>query len=87
MDVPELKLTGNVKQNSVNVNGTLKGNSYMQWTIPGLHFALGPNSADIKGELGVKELNLDAAIDAPGWIMRCRDWAAWQKESLKSAVR
>ncbi len=66
MDVPELKLTGNVKQNSVNVNGTLKGNSYMQWTIPGLHFALGPNSADIKGELGVKELNLDAAIDAPG---------------------
>ncbi|MCP0833601.1 hypothetical protein KU710_23810, partial [Salmonella enterica subsp. enterica serovar Give] len=27
MDVPELKLTGNVKQNSVNVNGTLKGNS------------------------------------------------------------
>ncbi|EPW1536431.1 autotransporter assembly complex protein TamB [Salmonella enterica subsp. enterica serovar Montevideo] len=66
MDVPELKLTGNVKQNSVNVNGTLKGNSYMQWTIPGLHLALGPNSADIKGELGVKELNLDAAIDAPG---------------------
>lgn len=34
MDVPELKLTGNVKQNKVNVDGTLKGNSYMQWTIP-----------------------------------------------------
>ncbi|HAU3137113.1 TPA: autotransporter assembly complex protein TamB [Salmonella enterica subsp. diarizonae] len=66
MDVPELKLTGNVKQNNVNVNGTLKGNSYMQWTIPGLHLALGPNSADVKGELGVKELNLDATIDAPG---------------------
>lgn len=66
MDVPELKLTGNVKQNNVNVNGTLKGNSYMQWTIPGLHLALGPNSGDVKGELGVKELNLDATIDAPG---------------------
>ncbi len=35
MDVPELKLTGNVKQNKVNVDGTLKGNSYMQWMIRG----------------------------------------------------
>lgn len=34
MEVPELKLTGNVKQNKVNVDGTLKGNSYMQWMIP-----------------------------------------------------
>ena len=33
MEVPELKLTGNVKQNKVNVDGTLKGNSYMQWMI------------------------------------------------------
>lgn len=35
MEVPELKLTGNVKQNKVNVDGTLKGNSYMQWMITG----------------------------------------------------
>ncbi len=41
MEVPELKLTGNVKQNKVNVDGTLKGNSYMQWMIPGLHLELG----------------------------------------------
>lgn len=33
MDVPELKLTGNVKQNKVNVEGSLKGNSYLQWVI------------------------------------------------------
>ncbi|SEK47808.1 autotransporter secretion inner membrane protein TamB [Kosakonia sacchari] len=66
MDVPELKLSGNVKQNKVSVDGQLKGNSYLQWTIPGLHLALGKNSADIKGELGVKDLNLDANIDAPG---------------------
>lgn len=66
MEVPELKLTGNVKQNKVNVNGSLKGNSYMQWVIPGLHLALGANSAEVKGELGVKDLNLDATIDAPG---------------------
>lgn len=52
MDVPELKLTGNVKQNKVNVEGSLKGNSYLQWVIPGLHVALGRNTADIKGELG-----------------------------------
>ncbi|HBC9087983.1 TPA: autotransporter assembly complex protein TamB [Citrobacter koseri] len=65
MDVSELKLTGNVKQNKVNVNGSLKGNSYMQWIIPGLHLELGRNSADVKGELGIKDLNLDATIDAP----------------------
>ena len=52
MEVPELKLTGNVKQNKVNVNGSLKGNSYLQWIIPGLHLELGRNSADVKGELG-----------------------------------
>ncbi|MEN1726600.1 hypothetical protein, partial [Pseudomonas aeruginosa] len=66
MEVPELKLTGNVKQYKVNVDGTLKGNSYMQWMIPGLHLELGPNSAEVKGELGVKDLNLDATINAPG---------------------
>jgi translocation and assembly module TamB len=65
MSVPELKITGNVKQNKVDVSGSLQGNSYLQWKIPGLHLALGPNSADIKGELGVKDLNLDATIDAP----------------------
>ena len=66
MDVPTLKITGNVKQNKVNVDGALSGNSYMQWKIPGLHLALGNNRADVKGELGVKDLNLDASIDAPG---------------------
>jgi len=66
VDVPELKLTGNVKQNKVNVDGKLSGNSYLQWKIPGLHLELGRNSADVKGELGVKALNLDATIDAPG---------------------
>ena len=65
MDVPELKITGNVKQNRVDVNGKLKGNSYMQWNIPGLHAALGKNTGDIKGDLSDKALALDANIDAP----------------------
>lgn len=66
MEVPELKITGNVKQNKIDVDGKLAGNSYMQWKIPGLHLALGNNTADVKGELGVKDLNLDASINAPG---------------------
>jgi translocation and assembly module TamB len=66
VDVSELKLAGNVKNNKVNVAGKLNGNSYMQWKIPGLHLELGRNSADVKGELGQKDLALDATIDAPG---------------------
>ena len=66
MEIPEMKITGNVKDNKVNVDGSLKGNSYLQWVIPGLHLELGRNSAEVKGELGVKDLNLDASINAPG---------------------
>lgn len=65
LDIPELKLAGNVKQNKVNVQGTLQGNSYMQWKVPGLHLELGRNTVDVKGELGEKDLNLDANINAP----------------------
>lgn len=79
MSVPELKITGNVKQNKVDVSGSLQGNSYMQWKIPGLHLALGPNSADVKGELGVKDLNLDATIDAPHLDNALPAWAARRK--------
>ena len=66
IDVPELKLTGNVKENKVNVAGQIRGNNYMQWNIPGLHLQLGRNQIDVKGEFGQKALNLDAAINAPG---------------------
>ncbi len=67
MEVPELKLTGNVKQNKVNVDGTLKGNSYMQWMIPWA--ASGTGAKQCRSERragGVKDLNLDATINAPG---------------------
>ena len=66
MEIPKIQLNGNVKENAVKVEGQAEGNSYMQWKIPGLHVALGRNTADIKGELGAKDLNLDATIDAPG---------------------
>ena len=65
VDVSELKLAGNVKNNKVSVAGKLNGNSYMQWKTPGVRIELGRNSADIKGELGEKDLALDANIDAP----------------------
>ncbi|MGS3007011.1 hypothetical protein AB2874_25900, partial [Escherichia coli] len=45
---------------------TRKDNSAVHWVVPGLHLERGPNSAEVKGELGVKDLNLDATINAPG---------------------
>lgn len=66
MEVLELKLIGNVKQNKVNVDGMLKGNSYMQWMISGFYLELGLNSVEVKGELGVKDFNFDVIINVLG---------------------
>ncbi|PRD15933.1 autotransporter assembly complex protein TamB [Pantoea coffeiphila] len=63
MRVPELKLRGNVRNNAVSADGTLYGNSYNQWDIPGIKLILGRNNVNLKGSLGDK-LNLDADIDA-----------------------
>jgi len=63
MRVPELKLKGNVRNNAVSADGSLYGNSYNQWNIPGIKLVLGRNNVDVKGSLGDK-LNLDANIDA-----------------------
>ncbi|MGX9310152.1 autotransporter assembly complex protein TamB [Pantoea ananatis] len=64
VSVPQLMLKGNVKQNAVSAGGTLRGNSYNQWDIPGIRIALGRNHLDVKGSLG-DTLNLDANVDAP----------------------
>ncbi|MXP50412.1 translocation/assembly module TamB [Pantoea sp. Eser] len=64
LSVPQLQLKGNVKQNAVKADGSLTGNSYNQWTIPGIKLVLGRNHLDVKGALGEK-LDLDASIDAP----------------------
>ncbi len=63
MRVPELQLNGNIRQNTLSVTGTLYGNSYNQWNIPGIKLALGRNNLAIIGSLG-DTLNLDATIDA-----------------------
>ena len=83
---PEIKLTGNVKQNKVNVEGSLKGNSYLQWVIR-VCVALGRNTADIKGELGVKDLNLDATIDAPNLDNALPGLGGTAKGCLRCAAR
>ncbi|MFD1804602.1 translocation/assembly module TamB domain-containing protein [Mixta tenebrionis] len=64
MRVPTLQLHGKVRQNAVSADGTLYGNSYSQWNIPGIKLVLGRNNLNVKGELGEK-LNLDAIVDAP----------------------
>ncbi|MGG6195641.1 autotransporter assembly complex protein TamB [Pantoea allii] len=64
VSVPQLMLKGNVKQNAVSADGTLRGNSYNQWDIPGIKIALGRNHLDVKGSLS-DTLNLDASVDAP----------------------
>ncbi len=63
MRVPELALRGNVKNNAVSADGSLYGNSYNQWDIPGIKLVLGRNNVNVKGSLG-ETLNLDADIDA-----------------------
>ncbi len=86
LSVPQLMLKGNVKQNAVSADGTLRGNSYNQWDIPGIKIALGRNHLDIKGSLG-ETLNLDANVDAPILITHCRDLAVWSKGISKPADR
>ncbi|MDN0088563.1 translocation/assembly module TamB domain-containing protein [Yersinia nurmii] len=64
LNVSELTLDGNVKQNRVTARGSLTGNAAGQWHIPGINLALGRNKLDVKGDLNDKWV-LDANIDAP----------------------
>lgn len=64
LQVPELHLDGNVKENKLTARGELRGNAAGQWQIPGLNLALGRNQLNIKGDLSDK-WQLDADINAP----------------------
>lgn len=64
LEVPEINLTGNVKQQKLNVTGSARGNAAGQWRIPGLLIELGKNRIDAKGELS-NNWQLDANISAP----------------------
>lgn len=64
LQVSELTLDGNVKQNRVAARGSLTGNAAGQWHIPGINLALGRNKLDVKGDLN-EQWQLDANVDAP----------------------
>ncbi|HEP0307474.1 TPA: translocation/assembly module TamB [Providencia rettgeri] len=64
LDIPEIVLDGNVKNNLLKARGKAKGNAAGQWDIPNFNLALGKNHVDVKGSLADK-WNLDAKINAP----------------------
>lgn len=65
MQIPEITLDGNVKNNILKARGQASGNAAGQWDIPELKLSLGKNNLDVKGNLADK-WNLDAKINAPG---------------------
>lgn len=65
MQIPEITLDGNVKNNILKASGQASGNAAGQWDIPELKLSLGKNNLDVKGNLADK-WNLDAKINAPG---------------------
>lgn len=65
MQIPDISLDGNVKNNVLKARGQASGNAAGQWDIPEFKLALGKNQLDVKGNLAEK-WNLDAKINAPG---------------------
>lgn len=70
LDIPEIILDGNVKNNLLKARGKAKGNAAGQWDIPNFNLALGKNNVDIKGSLADK-WNLDAKINALHLMVCC----------------
>ncbi|MCI4067149.1 translocation/assembly module TamB [Dickeya dianthicola] len=64
LDVPQLALDGQVRQNKVMVKGALSGNAGGQWSIPGITLALGRNQLTLQGELN-DQWRLNGNINAP----------------------
>ncbi|ATO34490.1 Translocation and assembly module TamB [Dickeya dianthicola] len=64
LDVPQLALDGQVRQNKVMVKGALSGNAGGQWSIPGITLALGRNQLTLQGELN-DQWRLNGDINAP----------------------
>lgn len=64
IQIPELHLNGDIKQNKLTAQGSLRGNAAGQWQIPQFDLALGRNHLNVKGDLG-EQWRLDADINAP----------------------
>ncbi|MCW7761864.1 autotransporter assembly complex protein TamB [Photorhabdus luminescens] len=64
LQIPEITLDGNVKQNLVKAKGKISGNAAGQWNIPQFELALGRNKMNLQGQLS-KQWKLDGDISAP----------------------
>ncbi|SLM64386.1 MULTISPECIES: autotransporter assembly complex protein TamB [Dickeya] len=64
LDIPQLNLDGQVRQNRVAVKGTLSGDDSGQWSIPGVVVALGRNQLSLQGRVG-EQWQLDGQLNAP----------------------
>lgn len=64
LQVPELDLHGQIRQNALTAKGSLRGNAAGQWQVPQLLLALGRNQLNVKGELN-DAFALDAVLNAP----------------------
>ncbi|KMW71476.1 translocation and assembly module TamB [Photorhabdus luminescens subsp. luminescens] len=64
LQIPEITLDGNVKQNLVKAKGKISGNAAGQWNIPQFELALGRNKMNLQGQLS-KQWKLDGDIRAP----------------------
>ncbi|NRN27413.1 autotransporter assembly complex protein TamB [Photorhabdus heterorhabditis] len=64
LQIPEITLDGNVKQNLVKARGKVSGNAAGQWNIPQFELALGRNKMNFQGQLS-KQWKLDGDINAP----------------------
>ncbi|AWK44080.1 translocation and assembly module TamB [Photorhabdus laumondii subsp. laumondii] len=64
LQIPEITLDGNVKQNLIKAKGKISGNAAGQWNIPQFELALGRNKMNLQGQLS-KQWKLDGDIRAP----------------------
>ncbi|MBS9431412.1 autotransporter assembly complex protein TamB [Photorhabdus hainanensis] len=64
LQIPEIMLDGNVKQNLVKARGKISGNAAGQWNITQFELALGRNKMSFQGQLS-KQWKLDGDINAP----------------------
>ncbi|CAQ86142.1 MULTISPECIES: autotransporter assembly complex protein TamB [Photorhabdus] len=64
LQIPEIILDGNVKQNLVKARGKISGNAAGQWNIPQFELAVGHNKMNLQGQLS-KQWKLDGDIIAP----------------------
>ncbi|MDE9481386.1 translocation/assembly module TamB [Xenorhabdus bovienii] len=65
LQIPEIALDGDVKQNTVKAHGKASGNAAGQWNIPQFDLTFGRNRLNVQGQLTDEKWKLDGEINAP----------------------